>query len=220
MNQIAPRTAYPVDLAVSRETCSALRWYSVSTVRTPLYRLLRHPHAPMRRQMHSQSKWTSRVVCCTAPCPTLALEACRQVLDILLSIASEHERDPHVVLIARRASGTSPGGGLEIPFPYARIDPAYIGVPSTGRISTRTVLRRLAAVSRETGSQPPGSAPYLPLQSGGAHRDFRILCPSQCTAIWSAPAKADVSSTLFHLSTTPSIPSDATVLDGRPSVST
>ena len=56
MNQIAPRTAYPVDLAVSRETCSALRWYSVSTVRTPLYRLLRRPHAPMRRQMHSQSK--------------------------------------------------------------------------------------------------------------------------------------------------------------------
>ena len=56
MNQIAPRTAYPVDLAVSRETCSALRWYSVSTVKTPLYRLLRRPHAPMRRQMHSQSK--------------------------------------------------------------------------------------------------------------------------------------------------------------------
>lgn len=50
------RSAYPVDLAVSRETCSALRWYSVSTVRTPLHRLLRHPHAPMRRRMHSQSK--------------------------------------------------------------------------------------------------------------------------------------------------------------------
>ena len=118
-----------------------------------------------------------------ARCRALALEACHQVLDILLSIASEHERDPHVVLIARRASGTSPGGGLEIPFPHARIDPAYIGVPSTGRISTRTVLRRLAAVSRETGSQPPGSAPYLPLQSGGARRDYRIRCASQCTAL-------------------------------------
>ena len=145
-----------------------------------------------------------------ARCRALALEACHQVLDILLSIASEHERDPHVVLIARRASGTSPGGGLEIPFPHARIDPAYIGVPSTGRISTRTVLRRLAAVSRETGSQPPGSAPYLPLQSGGARRDYRIRCASPMHGTRSAPAKAAVSSTLFHLSTTPSIPSDAT----------
>ena len=145
-----------------------------------------------------------------ARCRALALEACHQVLDILLSIASEHERDPHVVLIARRASGTSPGGGLEIPFPHARIDPAYIGVPSTGRISTRTVLRRLAAVSRETGSQPPGSAPYLPLQSGGARRDYRIRCASPMHGTRSAPAKAAVSSTLFHLITTPSIPSDAT----------
>ena len=37
---------------------------------------------------------------------------------------------------------------------------------------------------------------------------FAVL--PQCTATRSAPAKADVSSTLFHLSTTPSIPSDAT----------
>ena len=70
------RSAYPVDLSVSRETCSPLRWYSISTVRTPLYRLLRRPHAPMRRQMHSQSKRTSRVVCCTAPCPTLTIGTC------------------------------------------------------------------------------------------------------------------------------------------------
>ena len=61
-----------------------------------------------------------------ARCRALALEACHQVLDILLSIASEHERDPHVVLIARRASGTSPGGGLEIPFPHARMNPTSI----------------------------------------------------------------------------------------------
>ena len=57
LNRYARRVTYPVHLVVSRETCSEpLRWYSVSTVRTPLYCLLRHPHAPMRRQMHSPSK--------------------------------------------------------------------------------------------------------------------------------------------------------------------
>ena len=155
-----------------------------------------------------------------ARCRALALEACHQVLDILLSIASEHERDPHVVLIARRASGTSPGGGLEIPFPHARIDPAYIGVPSTGRISTRMVFRQLAAVSRETGSQPPGSAPYLPLQSGGARRDYRIRCASpmhgnsistrQSRCIFHTPPSQH---NAFH-------PIGRDVLDGRPSIST
>ena len=53
LKRSAPRTLL---ISRSRETCSALRWYSVSTVRTPLYCLLRHPHAPMRRRMHSQSE--------------------------------------------------------------------------------------------------------------------------------------------------------------------
>ena len=54
----APHTSYPVHLVVSRETCSALRWYSVGTVKPPLFRPHRYPHAPMwRRDMgHSQSK--------------------------------------------------------------------------------------------------------------------------------------------------------------------
>ena len=37
LNRYARRVTYPVHLVVSRETCSEpLRWYSVSTVRTPL----------------------------------------------------------------------------------------------------------------------------------------------------------------------------------------
>ena len=130
----------------------------------------------------------------------------------LLFFASERARDPRVVLIARERTGRylPPGGGLSIPFPRAGIDPTSVDVTSAGRISTRTVLRRLAEVSRETGSQPPGSAPYLPLQSGGVRRDYRIRCASPMHGTRSAPARADVSSTLFHLSTTPFIPSDAT----------
>ena len=113
-----------------------------------------------------------------------------------------------------------PGGGLSIPFPRAGIDPTSVDVTSAGRISTRMVLRRLAAVSRETGSQPPPrSAPHLPLQSGGARRDFRILCPS--------PMHGNLISTcqsrcIFH--TLPSQhnafhPIGRDLLDGRPPVS-
>ena len=77
-----------------------------------------------------------------------------------------------------------PGGGLSIPFPRAGIDPTSVDVTSAGRISTRMVLRRLAAVSRETGSQPPGSAHHACPFGAAVHvvtLGFAVL--PQCTAL-------------------------------------
>lgn len=156
-----------------------------------------------------------------APRRTPTLGACNQVHD---DFCSSHRNARGTLAsyssLGNGRDGTSPpGGGLSIPFPRAGIDPTSVDVTSAGRISTRMVLRRLAAVSRETGSQPPRSAPHLPLQSGGARRDFRILCPS--------PMHGNLISTcqsrcIFH--TLPSQhnafhPIGRDLLDGRPPVS-
>ena len=76
--------------------------------------------------VQSQSKCTSRVVCCTAPCPTLTIGTCDQEHDRLLFFASERVRDLRIVLIARGRAVLPPGGGLSIPCPHARMNPTNI----------------------------------------------------------------------------------------------
>lgn len=107
-------------------------------------------------------------------------------------------------------SGTSPGGGPRIPFPHTRMNPTSIDVTSTGGIRTRALFSDLRRFHVKPAHSPRKCTPYLPLQSGCTRRDARIRCASPMHGTRTAPAKADISSTLFHLSTTPSIPSNAT----------
>ena len=106
--------------------------------------------------------------------------------------------------------GTSPGGGPRIPFPHTRMNPTSIDVTSTGGIRTRALFSDLRRFHVKPAHSPRKCTPYLPLQSGCTRRDYRIRCASPMHGTRTAPAKADISSTLFHLSTTPSIPSNAT----------
>lgn len=144
-SQHGPSTTYPVDLAVSRETCSALRWYSVDTVRIPLYRLLRHPHAPMRRRcVHNLSEGVEQPAarrCAEHRHPTHTI---RCTTDFCSS-----RRNVRGTLASYSSPGRGPapprGRGQSIPFPQATMNPGRIDVTSTDRIRTSTALQRLAA---------------------------------------------------------------------------
>ena len=121
-----------------------------------------------------------------APRRTPTLGACNQVHD---DFCSSHRNARGTLAsyssLGNGRDGTSPpGGGLSIPFPRAGIDPTSVDVTSAGRISTRMVLRRLAAVSRETGSQPPPEVHHTCLFSPAVHDvTFGFSVLPQCTAL-------------------------------------
>ena len=78
--------------------------------------------------------------------------------------------------------GTSPGGGPRIPFPHTRMNPGSIDVTPPNQ--NESSLQRPTAVSRETGSQPPGRAHHICPFSPAAHVvtiGFAVL--PQCTAL-------------------------------------
>ena len=123
------RSAYPVDLAVSRETCSALRWYSVSTVRTPLHRLLRHPHAPMRRRRsHNPSEGVKPPAAWLRAEHRRSAHAIRCTTDFCSSRRNARGTLASYSSLGDGRDGTSPGGGPRIPFPHTRMNPGSIDV--------------------------------------------------------------------------------------------
>lgn len=141
LDRDTPSTTHPVDLVVSRETCNGpLHWYSVDTVRTPLYRPRGHPQAPTRRRrIRHLSEGVERPTTRLRAEHRLSAHANRR--ERVLFFASERVWDPLIVFIARRATGTFPGEGPEHPVPARQYDPWSIGATSTGRISTSSVLQ-------------------------------------------------------------------------------
>lgn len=103
-----------------------------------------------------------------------------------------------------------PREGLSIPFPHARMNPTNIDATPLAQSERERSSATYGGFTSNRLIAPRKCTPCLPLQCGGTRRDARIRCASPMHGTRSAPAKADVSSTLLHLSTTPSIPSDAT----------
>jgi len=107
-----------------------------------------------------------------------------QVHGRLLFLALEREWDPHVVLIARRASGTSLGEGIERPVPTRQDDPGMHWRDAAGRIRTRALFSDLRRFHVKPAHSPPGSARHTCPFSPAVHVvtiGFAVL--PQCTAL-------------------------------------
>lgn len=123
----APSTTYPIDLVVSRETCSGpLHWYSVDTVRTPLYRPHGHPQAPMRkRRTRNPSEENEQPATRLGAKHRLSAHANRRTREFCSSHRSVYGIPSSYSSLAERPV-PPPGRGLSIPFPHANMIPGAL----------------------------------------------------------------------------------------------
>ena len=80
-------------------------------------------------------------------------------------------------------SDTSPGGGLSIPFPHARMNPTNIDATPLAQSERERSSATYGGFTSNRLVAPRKCTPCLPLQCGGTRRDARIRCASPMHAL-------------------------------------
>lgn len=153
LDRDTPSTTHPVDLVVSRETCSGpLHWYSVDTVRTPLYRPHGHSQAPMRkRRTRNPSEEIEQPATRLRAKHRLSAHANRRTREFCSSHRSVYGIPSSYSSLAERPV-PPPGRGLSIPFPHANMIPGALARRPPDESARVRSFSDSLLVSRETCS--------------------------------------------------------------------